>query len=241
MSEPNPTVQYDRVDDVAVIRLDDGKANVFTFDVFAAIQESFDRAEKDDAAAIAIVGRPGCLSGGFDLSVMTSGDSEQVRALVSQGDALLQRVLEAEVPVVAGVTGHAIALGGILLACVDHRVGPLGKAKIGLNEVAIGIAVPKVLVDIMGRRLTPSAVHRSILLAHLHDAEGAMAAGYLDELVPPEQVVDRSIEVAAQLGSTLDRRAFATTRRILNRDLVAQFRAGKGMTAGVVASLAGGA
>ena len=46
------------------------------------------------------------------------------------------------IPVVLGVTGHALAMGGILTTCADYRVGADGPFKIGLNEVAIGMPVP---------------------------------------------------------------------------------------------------
>ena len=74
-------VTYALDGNVAVIHFDDGKANVFTHAVLDELQSLLTRAEADEAKAVAIVGRPGKFSAGFDLSVMTAGP-EQARDLL---------------------------------------------------------------------------------------------------------------------------------------------------------------
>src|SRR5437763_15985079 len=87
MSEP---VSFAVDDGVAVIRLDDGKMNAISHAVIEQLHAALDKAE-GDATAACIVGNPKALSAGFDLSIMTSGDVEGVRGLVSAGAKLLMR------------------------------------------------------------------------------------------------------------------------------------------------------
>ena len=78
------TVSFGQDGSVAVIGLDDGKANAITLDVLAGIDAGLDRAHANSSAAVLLTGRPGRFSAGFDLSVMTSGE-DQMRELVTEG------------------------------------------------------------------------------------------------------------------------------------------------------------
>jgi enoyl-CoA hydratase len=172
------SVSFARDGAVAVITVDDGKANAYSPDVLTAISEAFDKADADGAAAVLLQGRPGRFSAGFDLSIMTSG-TDAVPALVTQGAELLLKVFTFPVPVVAACTGHALAAGALMLLVSDVRVGAEGDFKIGLNEVAIGMRLPIFAVEFARYRLPPSAFDTA-LLGEVFDPAGAVATGYLD-------------------------------------------------------------
>lgn len=208
---------------VAVIDVDDGKANALGFELLDALDAALDRAEQD-ADAVALVGRPGKFSAGFDLSVMTGGP-EGARDLLGRGAELGLRLFESPLPVVLGVTGHALAMGGILLCCADVRVGADGPFKIGLNEVAIGMPVPAFAVEICRDRLSPRAFTRAVQLARIHGPAEALDAGFLDEVVEAEAVRDRTVEVAAELAERLHRGPFRATRRTIRAALAGELRA----------------
>ena len=92
---------------------------------------------------MAIIGRPGKFSAGFDLSVMTAGP-DQARDLLRAGADLALRIYTFPIPVVLGATGHALAMGAILLMAADVRIGADGPFKVGLPEVEIGMPLPRV-------------------------------------------------------------------------------------------------
>ena len=79
---PLPTLAVE--DGVAVITLDDGKANVFSDAVVARLEDLLDEVEAGPARSLVLVGRPGKFSAGFDLGEMTAS-LEGMRALVSRG------------------------------------------------------------------------------------------------------------------------------------------------------------
>lgn len=200
-------------DGVAVIDLDDGKANALGFAVLDGLDAALATAEADDSArSVAIIGRPGRFSAGFDLSVMTSGPGP-AREMLGRGAELGLRLYTFPKPVVLGVTGHALAMGAILLCCADMRIGADGAYKIGLNEVAIGMPVPAFAVGVCETRLTLPAFTRAIQLARIHTPAEAAAAGFLDEVVADDEVRDRAIATAADLGERLHPGPFRVTRR----------------------------
>jgi enoyl-CoA hydratase/carnithine racemase len=213
------TVELDIHGDVAVIRLDDGKANALGFDAVEGLDAAIDRA--GDARAVCILGRPGRFSAGFDLDEMRSSRAVE---LMTRGAELALRIVEHPAPVVLGVTGHALAMGAVLMLTADWRVGAAGDFKLGLNEVRIGLFVPAFAADLARDRLSPRHLTEAALLAEVYDPDGALAAGFLDEVVPEDEVVDRAVERATTWAADLDQQAFARTREIVRGDLVARLR-----------------
>lgn len=217
------SVELERVGDVAVVRLDDGKANALGFDLVDGLSGALDDAA--DAGAICIVGREGRFSAGFDLTVMRS---ERAVELMGKGATLALRLVEHPAPVVLGVTGHALAMGAVLLLTADWRVGAEGPFKLGLNEVRIGLFVPQFATDLAEARLSKRHFNEAVQLAEVYDPQGALAAGFLDEVVDPEHVESRALERAMAWASDLDPRAFARTREIARGELLAKLKASTG-------------
>jgi enoyl-CoA hydratase len=208
-------------DGVAVLRLDDGKVNVVSHRVVELLHDGLDTALAD-ARAVAIVGRPGKLSAGFDLTEMTAG-IDRTRALVGAGGKLLMRLYEHPQPVVAAVTGHALAAGALLLLTCDTRIGSEGDAKIGLNETAIGMGLPEYGWALAQARLSSAYLTRSAIQGEIFDPATAVAAGYLDRLVPAEACEAAAIDEARRLGA-LPGGAYRHTKRALRQPLAQHLR-----------------
>src|ERR1700759_3985864 len=204
-------VTTERVGDVAVITFDDGKANALSFDAIDAVSTALTAAETDAKAAV-LLGREGKFSAGFDLSIM-QGSPDGAKNLLGAGAELGLQVFEAPVPVVLGVTGHALAMGGILTTCADYRVGAQGPYKIGLNEVAIGMPVPQFAVEMCRDRIVKTWFTRCVQHAHICSPDEAAAAGFLDEVVALDEVKARCPAIAQQLADTVHPGPFRTTRK----------------------------
>jgi enoyl-CoA hydratase len=211
------TLTYEQDGPVAVLRLDDGKANAIGPDVVAALDEALTRAEAD-AGALVLLGREGRFSAGFDLSVMTSG-VEAMRDLVRSGAELLVRLYASPLPTVAACTGHALAMGGLLLLATDTRIGADGPFKIGLNEVAIGMGLPIFAVELARDRLAPPAFTPATIHGQIFSPAEAQAVGYLDQVVPADQLEAAARQAAHDL-SGLRRGAVAHTKERARRRTV---------------------
>lgn len=221
MTDP---VQLSIEDGVAVARLDDGKANAVSHRLLEQLHAALDTAETD-ATAVALVGRDGRFSAGFDLSVMTQG-ADASRGLVKAGGELLMRLYTHPQPTVAAVTGHALAAGVMLTMACDTRIGSAAlPAKIGLNETAIGMGLPWYGIRLGEARLSIRHRQRAVLQAEIYDMAGALDAGYLDELVAADAVVDTAIERARALGQ-LPAAAYGFTKRRLRQGLADEVLAG---------------
>ena len=221
MTDP---VQLSIEDGVAVVRLDDGKANAVSHRLIEQVHAALDAADAD-ARAVAFIGREGKFSAGFDLSVMTQG-ADATRDLVRAGGELLMRIYTHPQPTVAAVTGHALAAGALLCLACDTRIGSADlPAKIGLNETAIGMGLPWYGIRLGEARLSVRHRQRAVLQAEIYDMAGAVDAGYLDELVAAGDVEAAAVERARQLGA-LPRSAYAFTKARLRQALAEEVLAG---------------
>jgi enoyl-CoA hydratase len=185
--------------DIALIRMDDGKANAINFDMLAALNAALDRAEKE-AKAIVIAGREGRFSGGFDLKAFASLGMDGVYKLLDGGAELILRLYGGPLPVVAACTGHAIAMGTFILHACDTRIGAAGDYKIGANEAVTGMNLPIFAIALSQDRLNPRHLTRATVQGFIYDPAGAVEAGYLDYIVAPEQVEAQALAAAAQLA-----------------------------------------
>jgi enoyl-CoA hydratase len=212
-------VRYRREADTAIVEMDDGKANALSDVMIEALLAALSRAEAE-AGALVLAGREGRFCAGFDLRVMMAGP-EQATALLRRGSELLLRLYAARVPLVIACTGHALAGGALVVLTGDVRIAAAGAFRVGLNEVAIGLPVPVLAMELARDRLLPSALTRATLLAHIHTPEEAFAAGFVDAVLPAADVVPRAIEEANRLAA-LGRVPFqATKQRLRGRTITA--------------------
>jgi enoyl-CoA hydratase len=217
-------VTYEQVGDIALISMDDGKANVFGPPMIAALDAMLDRAA-EDARAVVLSGRSGMLSGGFDLDVIRGGDATQARAQALGGARLMMRLYGWPQPLVVAAPGHAIALGAFCLLTGDRRFGAEGEFRIGLNEVAIGSTLPPFAWLLAKDRLSKRYLTQATLTAKIYDPNGARDAGFLDEVVPADQLRDLALEHAGQLAE-LDANAYAGMKQGLRSDSIDAVLAG---------------
>lgn len=196
--------------EVAVLTMDDGRANALGHAMIDALKSGLARAEKE-AKAILILGREKRFCAGFDLEVMASGP-EHVAPLVSAGANLLMDIYEHRLPVVIGCTGHALAAGGLLLLAADLRIGAEGDFKIGLPEVAIGMTMPIFGLELARDRLANHHLTAAVTQARIYNPQEAAQIGYLDMTAPLDSLRETSLAKARELAA-LNQPAFANTKR----------------------------
>ena len=197
-------------DGVSWLTMDDGKANVLSFAMFEAINAALDDAESNGQVVV-LAGRPGRFSGGFDLAVLTSLTVDAAR-LLRTGFELSYRLLSFPRPVVVACTGHAYAMGSFLVLSGDYRLGVSdAEHRLTANEVSIGMTLPYAAIEVLRQRLTRAAFERAALQAEVFDPVSAVAAGWLDAVVPEADLLDAAQAKAVAL-TALDANAHCGTK-----------------------------
>jgi enoyl-CoA hydratase len=215
-------VHYDLSDRIASVTMDDGKVNALSNAMLAELGAALDRAEADGAVVL-LSGRPGVFSAGFDLGVLRAGGPDADRMVLAAFE-LAVRLLSFPSPVLIACTGHALAMGMLLLLAADLRVGAAGDHKLGLNEVAIGIVMPEFGIEMCRQRLTPAYANRAVVNAEIFTPDEALAGGVLDGVVAPDELARVARERAAELAR-LDPAVHTATKLRARADALVAIRA----------------
>ena len=193
-------IPYKIENDVAVLRMDDGKLNVVNPTFVKAMNDALDKAETDKAKALVLEGRDTVFSAGFDLKEFAKGQ-DHARAQVKGGFAMLVRMLDFPRPVVAACNGHGIGMGIFLLMVCDYRVGGDGPYKYSMPESRIGMDLGDLLIALAKSRISPKYFTRMAVLSEDLAVQTALDAGVLDEVVDPQSVQNRAMDIATGLAT----------------------------------------
>lgn len=201
---------------VAVVRMDHGPVNATDLELLEAIVDTFAGLAADgEVAAVVLAGNDRAFSAGVDLRRILDGGEPYTREFLDALTRAFLAPLRLTAPVIAAVTGHAIAGGAVLAAACDHAVltdDP--RTRVGLAELAVGVPFPTVAIEVMRRRLGPR-LGEAVWLADLYAPADALGRGFVDEVVPASQVVERATTIATRLAAVP-----AVTRQLTHEQLL---------------------
>ena len=203
-------------DDISIITLDDGKANVFSPKMIQDVNQCLDKVPTESGALI-ITGREGMFSAGFDLKIISAGDIQATMDMSLSGFKLLSRIFSFPRPILAACSGHGIALGTFLLCCCDYRVGVKGDFMIGANEMRTNMVIPIPILELISHRVSASHKYRAILGAEMYSIENGIGAGLIDEVVDPENLMETAMLKAKDLA-TMGHPSYSLTKELLIRE-----------------------
>ncbi len=139
------------------------------------------------------------------------------------GFELSMRLLSFPRPVVIASSGHAMAMGFFLLLSGDYRIGIDAPVKLVPNEVAIGMPMPWAAIEVTRHRLTKNATQRMLDLAEAISPAEAVAAGVLDLVVAPDQLMNAAREAATRFAA-LDANAHKITKERVRGNMLKAIR-----------------
>lgn len=207
-----------------VVTLDDGARNALRAETFDALVAAYDDAP-EGADAIVLVGREGAFSAGLDVKWMADADEEALTGLLLRFGRTIMRMWSEPRPTVAAVTGHAVAAGTMLAMTCDHAVAAAGEWKFGLTETRIDFQIPDFALELARGNVAAHRLDDLLLPGAVLGPDEAAAVGYVDEVVPPDEVRARAMAHAAELAQ-LPARAYAGTKQRLRGAAVERVLAG---------------
>lgn len=208
-------MNYQLQDDIALICFDDGKANAVNHEFISAMNDALDKAEQE-AKAVVIYGREGMFSAGFDLKALAKGGS-QADEMLQKGMVLVTRMYGLGLPLVSACDGHAIGMGAFLLMASDNRIGSDSEYTVNLPETAIGMPFTPVLMSLIKDNIVNTEQTLAVIQSKKYDPTGAVKAGFLDELVARDQLMEKATTLAKQLAE-LPQAYYQANKRDLRGD-----------------------
>jgi enoyl-CoA hydratase len=204
--------------DISLIKLDDGKANAFSYDMLSQVNELLAKVPRDSGALV-ITGRDGLFSGGFDLKTLATGDMEKITTMVQLGYRLLLELYSFDRPIIAAVSGHSIALGLFVTCSADYRIAIDGQYVCQANEVRNNMDIPLQIMEILKARVNKNYFYPAVYHSDAYSVQDSIAVGFIDEVVPEAQFMERVLEKAKELA-TLPHPFYANTKKSAQKDIV---------------------
>ncbi|HJP65272.1 MAG TPA: enoyl-CoA hydratase/isomerase family protein [Actinomycetota bacterium] len=207
-------IEWEIEDGIGLLRLARPPMNALNLDLLQALETALVDAEASPARAVVLTGRGEAFSAGADLFEVLEQGSDYIDAAGRSLSSCFAALFRFPRPMVAAVNGHAIAGGCILASACDRRVGATGDYRIGVTELMVGVPFPTWALEIMRFAVTGSALQELVLLGRTYPPERSLELGLLDELVEPDALLERAVEMANRLAR-IPTETFALTKRSL--------------------------
>jgi enoyl-CoA hydratase len=215
-------------DGVTTLRFDSPPVNALDLDLLEVITASMRSVE----GPVVITGAGRSFSAGVDLRALIDGGSDYAERFVTALSDAFLAIFDHPAPVIAAINGHAIAGGCVLAMCADVRL--MSGGTIGLTELAVGVPFPVAALEICRDAMGVSAP-RAALQAKTIDADTALARGWIDAVVPKDELISQALAAARELGQ-YSPAAYAATKKQLHQPARAAIDAGAATDADVRAS-----
>ena len=187
-------------DHICVLTFDrpESGANIFDAATIDELNEHLDAVEKDASLRGLIIAsaKKSIFVAGADLkTLLQAAQTGEMRGFIERGQQVFNRVADLKIPTVAAIHG-ASAGGGyeVALAC-DYRVASDAPAtRIGLPETSLGLLPAWGGCTRSPRLIGAEKAAEVILKGRLYSAQEALKLGLVDEIAPPDQLLDRARE-----------------------------------------------
>jgi enoyl-CoA hydratase/carnithine racemase len=215
----------DKQSGVGTIRLDRPPMNAINPDVVAQLGEAALQATTNpDVRAVVIFGGDKIFAAGADIKDMAERAPQEMMMGWNGLQETFNQVEDIPKVVIAAITGYALGGGCELAMCADFRI--MGEnAAIGQPEILLGIIPGAGGTQRLPRLVGPAKAKDLIYSGRFVKADEALRIGLADEVVAPDKVYERAVEIAARYakGPLLALRA---AKVAVNRGSVLDLRSG---------------
>ena len=227
------TVLYSESQNIVTITLNrPDKRNAISYELIDDVTSALKQAAQSSAKVVILTGAGSAFSAGMDLENLKGllGRTPEQNLEDSRTMAGLFRSLsDFPKPTIAAVNGAAIA-GGTGLATLCDFTLAVPEARFGYTEVRIGF-VPGIVSSYLIANVGEKRARDLLLTGRLFSAEEAYRFGLVTEIVSPDQLMPRALQLAAQLMEnspasleTTKRLLSSYTKEQLDRQLVSAIR-----------------
>lgn len=212
----------------AVVTICKEPVNSLDFKLWSELDRTLDSLEQDSAVngVVFVSGlKRDVFSAGNDLLELYAPKTsyERYRDFWVLSNKFLVKLHRSRLATIAAVRGACPAGGCIISLCCDHRVMS-SSGSIGLNEVLLGIPVPKFWGLLMTRLVGQKAADKLLLTGKMVTPQEAKTLGMIDQVVDKDQVLAAAERAMIQLVK-LPPSAVKATKLSLREDFCKQWEA----------------
>jgi len=204
-------IETEIIDNVAVLRMQHGKANALDIELCEALAARFKALRNEAARAIVLTGTGNIFCAGVDLKRVGAGGADYVRQFLPALHKLYEEIFFHPKPVVAAINGHAVAGGAVLACCADRRIMAHESGRIGVTELLVGVPLPALAFEILRAAVPAEYLAEFLYSGATYMTDDAAESGWIDELAEAEDLIEDALAVAEELAAR-PAAAFAQTK-----------------------------
>lgn len=214
------TLQLTQKDSYSIVTLDRGKSNPMNLKMLEELNDLFEELKNNESVqGVIISGKENFFSSGLDLPEIMTYDKLTTRLFWQKFMDIIATLTSFPKPLISAITGHAPAGGCIIAICSDYRIMAGGQYKIGLNEVPVGIVVPRHIFELYSFWIGRHRAYQFLMEGRLMNPQQASDAGLVDIVVPTEQVLESAERKMSQYLK-FDQATWSQTKLNLKKDII---------------------
>lgn len=186
---------------VATIRLDRPKVNALNEQVATEIGDAVDALATNEAArAVVVWGGDRVFAAGADIKEMATQDTTTMYRYIGRFQNVFTRLEQLPQITIAAISGYALGGGCELALACDLRVCA-DDSKLGQPEILLGVMPGAGGTQRLPRLVGLGRAKEIIYSGRFVDADEALRIGLVSEVVAPDKVHERSVELAGRYAS----------------------------------------
>lgn len=201
------------------------KLNAYTAQMGAELADAFVQADADDAVRVIIVtgaGRGFCA--GADMSAGSDAFGGDGAKLFGEGrpktgapkGGFVEAIYNCRKPSIAAINGGAVGVGITMTLPMDIRIAST-KAKVGFVFARRGLAPEAGAASFLPRIVGLPQALRWCYSGRVFGPEEALAGGLVSEVVEPEALLPKAMEIAREIADETSAISIAVTRALFHR------------------------
>lgn len=172
---------------ILTVRLSRPPVHALTTTLCTELSAAVHDAERTEGVeGLVLTGSPGMFSGGIDVRWLREQPRDGVEDFMRAFAGAFLDLYRTPLSTIAAISGQSPAGGCVLALACDQRVMAAGRYRIGLNEVAVGLTVPRWLASVAADTVGQRHAEAMLLGARMMTPDEALAIGLVDAVVPAE-------------------------------------------------------
>ncbi len=208
-------LRVERKQEVAILTINNPPVNQLSTPLVKEIRDAISLAFEDPGIkAVILTGSGKHFTGGADIiEIQKIKDRELLMGAVKENNHFLNSVEMGPKPVIVAMNGNCMG-GGLEIAMASHYRIAIKGIQVGQPEVKVGLIPGAGGTQRLPRLVGLPDALKMILTGEPISSEEALEKGCIDEVVPPESLLERSLEVAKRfINGELNHQERITSRR----------------------------
>lgn len=187
---------------IGIVKINNPEAlNALNTAILLELGQAFDELATDgEVDVIVLTGEGRAFVAGADIAEMCTKQAAKGKSFGRLGATVFRKIELLEKPVIAAVNGFALGGGCELAMACDIRIAS-SKAKFGQPEVGLGITPGFSGTQRLPRLVGLGKAKELIYTAAVINAEEACRIGLVNTVVAPEELMDKTLEMAAAIAA----------------------------------------